>query len=267
MTTASAPPARRRALVTRPRAQGGPWAARLQTLGVDAALLPLIDIAPAGDPSALRAWYDSLPAGPPAPAALVMFVSPNAAQALFAAVGAAGGAPVWPAGALAATVGPGTATVLREAGVPDEALVCPPADAAQFDSEALWPLLAERRPWAGARVAIVRGDGGREWLAERLREAGARVEFVQTYRRAAPAWTAEEQALAAQALAQPARHAWLLSSSEALDHLQALLPGADWSGALALASHPRIAERARAAGFGEVREIRPTPEGAAAALG
>ncbi|WP_374675150.1 uroporphyrinogen-III synthase [Ideonella sp.] len=252
--------------MTRPRAQGGPWVAKLQALGVDAALLPLIDITPAGDAAALRDWFHSLRAGPPAPAALVMFVSPNAAQALFAVVAEGSALPAWPSGTLAATVGPGTATVLRASGVPAESLVCPPADAPQFDSEALWPLLAARRAWHGARVAIVRGDGGRGWLAERLREAGAQVEFVQTYRRAAPAWNADEHALAARALAEPEWHAWLLSSSEALDHLDTLLPGADWSGSLALASHPRIAERARAAGFGQVQEIRPTPEAVAAAL-
>ena len=34
----------------------------------------------------------------------------------------------------------------------------------------------------GKRVLIVRGDGGREWLAERLREAGADVTLVAAYR-------------------------------------------------------------------------------------
>ena len=35
-----------------------------------------------------------------------------------------------------------------------------------------------------ARVLVVRGDGGREWLADQLRARGADVRFVQAYVRA-----------------------------------------------------------------------------------
>jgi len=157
--------------------------------------------------------------------------------------------------------------VLRTAGVPEALIVAPPAQSAQFDSEALWAVLEPRRPWGGARVAIVRGDGGRDWLATRLRAADARVEFIQSYARRAPVLNANEQLLLQQALADPARFAWLLSSSEAVDHLQALAPAADWSTSVALASHPRIAESARHHGFGQVIEVRPTPEAVAEALG
>ncbi|MDQ3273162.1 MAG: uroporphyrinogen-III synthase, partial [Pseudomonadota bacterium] len=47
---------------------------------------------------------------------------------------------------------------------------------------------------------------------------------------------------------------WLFSSSEAVGHL----PPGDWSQGRALATHPRIAEAARAAGWGVVVESRPT---------
>jgi uroporphyrinogen-III synthase len=50
---------------------------------------------------------------------------------------------------------------------------------------------------------------------------------------------------------------WLFSSSEAVANLQACLPGQDWGAARALTTHGRIAEAARAAGFGVVREARP----------
>ena len=46
---------------------------------------------------------------------------------------------------------------------------------------------------------------------------------------------------------------WLFSSSEAVGHL----PAADWSQARAVATHPRIAEAVRAAGWGVVVESRP----------
>ncbi|TGT11506.1 fused uroporphyrinogen-III synthase HemD/membrane protein HemX, partial [Mesorhizobium sp. M3A.F.Ca.ET.174.01.1.1] len=73
----------------------------------------------------------------------------------------------------------------------------------------------------GKRVLIVRGDGGREWLADRLREAGAQVETVAAYRRLVPepsiaAWARVHQLLAGEA------HAWLLTSSEGVRNLHEL---------------------------------------------
>lgn len=249
------------ALVTRPRAQGAAWQQRLVMLGVEARLLPLIDIAPAPDPAALCEWFATLVGEP---AAVVMFVSPNAASGLFDSLPSGWR---WPEGTLAAATGPGTVAVLRAAGVSEASIVAPPAQAAQFDSEALWSVLEPRRSWGGTRAAIVRGDGGRDWLATRLRAAGAGVEFVQSYARRAPELTADEQQLLQQALADPERFAWLLSSSEAVDHLHALAPAADWSTSVALASHPRIAESARRHGFGQVIDVRPTPEAVAQAMG
>src|SRR5262249_39664915 len=118
------------ALVTRPRAQGEDWQRRLAALGVQAELLPLIDIAPAPDAAAVCRWFETLDG-----VALVMFVSPNAAASLFDALPSGW---TWPAGTLAAAVGPGTMAVLRQRGVPDEAVVAPGEEASQFDSEALW---------------------------------------------------------------------------------------------------------------------------------
>jgi len=253
----------RLALVTRPRAQGEVWQRRLAALGVRSELLPLIDIAPAPDAAGLRGWARTLADGPPGPAALVMFVSPNAAQGLFDALESGWH---WPPSTWAGATGPGTAAALRAAGVPEDAIVAPAPDAAQFDSEALWALLEPRRSWAGARAAIVRGEGGRDWLAERLRTAGASVEFVQSYSRQAPRLGERERGLLQRALAEPAEVAWLMSSSEAVDHLRAVAPAASWADAVALASHPRIAESARRLGFGRVIDVRPTPEAVAEAL-
>ena len=50
-------------------------------------------------------------------------------------------------------------------------IVAPTDDAAQFDSEALWSLVAGWR-WSARPVWIVRGNGGRDWLGAQLREAG-----------------------------------------------------------------------------------------------
>lgn len=245
-------------LLTRPRAQAEDWVARMAAQGVPTAVLPLIAIQPGMAPDAAVLAWRELPR-----AALAMFVSPNAVAAFFAAQPAG---MAWPGATLAATVGPGSAQALRAAGVPVELIVQPPADAASFDSEHLWPMLAGR-DWAGRLALILRGDGGRDWLAERLQERGAQVRQISVYRRVCPQLDPAERGLLDAALAAPERVVWLFSSSEAIGHLQQLAgPGAVWSRSLAIATHERIAERAKALGCGHVVLARPEPGAIAAAL-
>ena len=250
-----------RLIVTRPSAQAAEWVLALRALGQDAVALPLIEISPAEDPAPLHAAWAAV-LGAPA-LALVMFVSANAVQHFFALAPAGSR---WPAGVRAAGPGPGTAAALMEAGVPPRQVVQPPADARTFDSESLWSLLSDE-DWAGRQVLVVRGEEGRDWLAETLRERGARVGFVAAYRRHAPQPGAEGVALLARAQAEPAQHLWVFSSSEAVGHLRMWVPGADWRSARALASHPRIAQAARGIGFGQVLLLsEPTPAAVAAAV-
>jgi uroporphyrinogen-III synthase len=244
-----------RLLVTRPRPQAGAWVEALREHGVDARALPLIDILPPPDEAAVAAQWRSL-----AHDALVFFASPNAVERFFAARPAGS---AWPPGLAAATPGPGSAQALRNAGV--ERVIEPDAAARRFDSEALWSRL-EGESWHGARVLVVRGDGGRDWLADRLRSRGAQVRFVQAYARALPVPTAEEQRLLHDAIGAPQAHVWHFSSAQAIDHLERLAPGTDWSRARAVASHPRIAWRAGALGFGVVHEAAPTVRAVVAAL-
>lgn len=238
-----------RVIVTRPAAQAAGWVQRLRTRGIDALALPLIAIAPARDPQALaEAW------GRLAAYGLAVFVSPNAAEC-FLAARPAGCA--WPASTLAGATGPGTSQALR-GGVPEGLIVEPRADAPQFDSEALWSQLSAR-PWRGVRVLIVRGDGGREWLAETLAAQGAQVDTLAAYRRCRPVLGADERALLQAALDAPGEHCWLFSSSESIANLEALAgPGADWSHSLAVATHERIAERARRLGMTRVAQAAPS---------
>jgi len=245
-------------LVTRPAAQAGAWVDRLRAAGVDARALPLLAIEPADEPAdraALHAAWRGLPGR-----ALVMFVSPNAVDGFF---GAQPDGLRWPDGLRAGATGPGTVESLRRAGVPAPACVAPAGP--PYDSAGLWAQL-DAEPWGGRSVLVVRGDGGRDEFAQSLRAAGAGVDFVQAYRRAVPRWSAAERALADAAVAAPQRHVWLLSSGEAVGHLARLLPQAPWAQARALASHERIAARARDAGFGLVTEAPPTIEAVIAAL-
>jgi uroporphyrinogen-III synthase len=243
------------ALVTRPAAQAPAWVDRLRERGVDAHALPLIAIEPIADTAALRDAWHLLPQRD-----LAMFVSSNAVEGFFTARPAARH---WPRGLRAAATGPGTVAALVAAGVPAAQCIAPRA--APYDSSALWSEL-QGENWSGRSVLIVRGDGGRDEFAQALRAAGAKVAFAQAYARKAPVWSDGEQALAQAAVDAPRRHVWLLSSAEAIDHLVALLPGRDWKHAIAVASHPRIAQRARRAGFGHVLEAPPLVDAVASAL-
>jgi len=234
----------RRLIVTRPAAQAAPWVQALRARGVDATALPLIGIEPLADGTPVRQAWAALPS-----VHWVMFVSANAVEHFFALRpnGAA-----WPAGLAAGAPGPGTKAALQAEGL---LLVDEPVPG-RADSEGLWAQVAPRF-WRGRRVLVVRGEDGRDWLAEQLREAGAEVCFVAAYRRAPPMLDADAAALLASAAAAPQRHAFAFGSSEAVTRLRELAPQAEWGTALALAGHPRIAEAARAAGFGQVQVLPP----------
>lgn len=253
-------------LVTRPQPQADAWVDRLRAMGLTASAFPLLGIDAPADPAVVQAAWQAIARGQDAagrPLAMVMFVSPSAVQRFFdqRPAGLA-----WPVELLAAAPGQGTRDALAQAGVPTPALCSPPVEGGRFDSEALWAVLQHRCDWPGRSALVVRGEAGRNWLAEALRQQGAAVHFVEAYRRTAPVPTATQQALLAQALAQPAGFCWLFSSSEAVGQLPALAPGADWSAARALATHPRIAAAAQALGMPQVPVIEPLPEAVSAWL-
>ncbi len=283
-----------RVLVTRPAQDADAWVAPLRQAGFDAEALPLIDIAAASAPGsgqALAQAWASLHSY-----AACFFVSGNAVEHFFKPklpladvsrsldaikIIATDRQPVaacWPPVLRCMAPGPGTARALRLAGVPAAQIDTPPPHASQFDSQALWHQL-DARDWRGQRVLIVRGASsecaallpvagacvssaaaapGRDWIARQWLQAGAAVDFLVVYERSAPRWSAAQCSRARAACADGS--VWLLSSSEAADHLMALpaLAGADWQHARAVATHPRIAERLNAVGWGVVCTSRPT---------
>jgi uroporphyrinogen-III synthase len=255
-------------IVTRPAQEAAKWVQALTHRGWPATALPLIEITEPSDASSramlqqhrIDWWrWDAL-----------MFVSAAAVRHFFAQ-----GVERPPAGPLKTRFwapGPGTARALADAlsalGLEPGRIDAPAADAAQFDSEHLWPVVAHQLV-PGAQVLIVRGlssdadeapagaaaGSGRDWLIRRCEAAGVRVQACVAYERRTPVWLAAQRA-SASAAAAPG-HLWLFSSSEAVAHLRQLVPDGDWGPAAALATHPRIADAARAAGFGTVIETRP----------
>ena len=164
----AAAPGTLRVLVTRPIAQALPWVDALRDKGFDAHAFPLIDIEPVADPQPVRDMWRRLYG-----MTLVMFVSANAAQHFFAEQ------PddvTWPVSALAASTGPGTTAALQRAGLP-AAMIVEPLPGMPYESESLWARL-RARSWSGSRVLIVRGEDGRDWLADQFHAAGADVSVV-----------------------------------------------------------------------------------------
>lgn len=263
-------------VVTRPAGQSRQLTEALQAAGLDVLSFPLLAIGPAADDGPLRAALARLPAF-----ALVVFVSPNAiAYALDALALAQGGAALWPESVPVAVVGPASVAALAERGIaaPRHRVISPagangsaadidPAET-RFDSEALWAQL-DVPSLAGREVLIVRGNGGRDWLGDKLREAGAIVLAVEAYRRTMPVpgsmqWQAVRDGLKPGAAPQ----AWLLTSSEAVRNLDQLArdnlsPKEDAAlrEVQCIAPHARIAEQAAALGFTRVLLAAPGDEG------
>ena len=242
-----------RVIVTRPGREAGAWADALQARGVPCETLPLIEIAAMPEPSALTPAWQAVPGH-----LAVMFVSANAVRFFMAARPANQPMP----SCRAWSTGPGTRAALLAAGWPEALIDSPGEDAPQFDSEALWDLVAHRVQASVAStpskpsVLIVRGAdargqlAGRDWLAQQLENAGLEVLQAVAYVRQAPVLTPAQQSLARQAVADGS--AWLFSSSEAAQHLLLACPDLPLTQARALATHPRIAQRLQASGWGRV---------------
>jgi uroporphyrinogen-III synthase len=237
-------------VVTRPGAAGEELVAGLQRAGRPALWLPAFEFGAAPDEAGARAV---LAAGG---FDLAIFVSPQAARATAALLDQP-----WPAGTAIAAVGAGTRAAVLAAipGAASATLLAPAGDADASGSESLWPLLQALQP-SPRRVLLLRGQSGREWLAERLQEAGATVVPLAVYSRLPYAPTDELRAR----LASAARTglACVISSSDAVDALVGMFGGQpDVLHALragsAFASHPRIAERLRAVGFARVTVCAP----------
>jgi uroporphyrinogen-III synthase len=248
-----------RVIVTRPEREAQAWVQALQSLGVPCEPLPLIEIAGLQDPSPLVSAWQAVPQY-----LAVMFVSANAVRHFMAARPA--GSPIQTCRAW--STGPGTRAALLAEGWPAELIDSPDETAPQFDSEALWKLVAPRviaarqaidlagtktAGQAQAVVLIVRGAdahgqlAGRDWLALQMESAGIHVLQTVAYVRRAPRLSQAQQSRARQAMSDGSW--WLFSSSEAAQHLLQACPGLNLDRAKALATHPRIALKLKQLGW------------------
>ncbi|TGY20928.1 uroporphyrinogen-III synthase [Pseudomonas fluorescens] len=229
-----------RVLLTRPAEESAALATVLSDVGIYSSSLPLLDIEP-------------LPITPDQQALLldlgrycaVIVVSKPAARLALQQLDRHWSEVPW------FSVGAATAQVLADQGY----TVHYPHTG--DDSEALLELPALREAIArpDARVLILRGEGGRELLAERLRERGASVDYLELYRRFLPTY---DTGVLMQRIQLERLNGVVVSSGQGFLHLQALA-GADWPEVAQLplfVPSPRVQEMARAAGAEKVVDCR-----------
>lgn len=143
-------------------------------------------------------------------------------------------------------VGAGSAAALRRAGC---TAVYAPEDG--NDSEAVLELDVWETLWPGAEILIVRGCGGRTFLADELAKRGFAVSFAEIYRRVPqpPDW---------QAFAASKPDAIWINSSETVDLLFGQMPAGLVQTAKSLlyfTHHPRIMAALRSWGAERIELI------------
>jgi len=226
-------------LITRPAARAVRLAALVREAGGDPVLFPTLEILSTSNKSPLLKNGNKVNV---IEADILVFVSPTAVEHGRAVLDA-----LLPVSVKVAAVGHATARALQELGLAE---VIAPSDAA--DSEAL-AALPEMQQVKGKRILIIRGEGGRNWLADTLRARGAVVDYLECYRRVRP--EVDAAPLAARIL-NGGIAALTITSREALDNLLAMLPADARTPVLALPMfvvHPRLAEHARALGAREIQ--------------
>ena len=216
-----------RVLVTRPAHQAENLCRLIAAAGGEPVAYPTLVITAPRNPERARqvlarlANYD-----------IIVFISANAALFGFELLERG-----FPEGPAVAAIGKGTAMQLERLGrkadiIPEEG-----------DSEALLAM-PQLRELSGRKVLIVRGEEGRERLAEGLRRRGAAVDYAEVYRRSAPDSTSGFEPASADVVTA--------TSFEALANLEQLVgvERIEALHALPLAVfHPRIAEKARNSGY------------------
>lgn len=160
-------------LVTRPEDQQQNLVELIESEGGKAIRFPTIEIAPTEQQQQLHDMLRHLDTYN-----LAIFISPNAAQFVFDTLSKLGLS--LPESLLLACVGKGCARAVEEQGYTVHAMPVSGIGSEGLLEHELMQLVE------GKRVVIFRGNGGRELLADSLRERGAEVEYCECYRRKAP---------------------------------------------------------------------------------
>ena len=188
-------------LVTRPQQQAGELVEAIEARGGNAILFPVIEILARNEADVqadLEALNDPV---------ISVFVSRNAVEHGLS----------YARGQIAA-IGPTTAEAVIQRGANVD--ICP---ASGFDSEHLL-MEAAFDDVAGKTIRIIRGNNGRDHLANSLSERGADVEFLSTYERRLPNYTDAELSSLEERWRAGEVTVAVVMSVQSLDNLGTLLP-------------------------------------------
>ena len=242
MTTALAG---RVVVITRPAHQAHHFQALVKQVGVEVALCPTIHIQPLTDNEATAACLADLLAYQ-----IVIFISANAVQFAYDLCNTTQRQQL--AQLCLGAIGKKTAEALVKLGYKVD-LVAPSG----FTSEDFLQLAAVQQ-LHNQRLLIVRGQGGRELLANSLSERGASVDYLDVYQRVKPA------PLNWQQLRYLKIHADRLiisfTSAESVHNFLGLIANSlDLSKLTLLVGGQRIAQTARMAGFSGILIVADDP--------
>ena len=159
-------------VVTRPSEQAESMCEAIELAGGRAIRFPVLEILDPTDAEAMRMVIERLDAYD-----IAIFISANAVNR---AMNLILGRRSLPSTLKRVAIGRGTARALKKFGTP--AHLYPRQ---RFNSEALLAM-DEMLAVDGMRIVIFRGEGGRELLGDTLRARGARVDYVEAYRRGRP---------------------------------------------------------------------------------
>jgi uroporphyrinogen-III synthase len=260
-------------IVTRPRDQLNHAIKSIQDTLIDNNIdlevlgLPLLEIVSDINESLAKELYQGL-----LEAQWLSFVSPNAfltADQLLKTFHYE-----WPTHLKLALIGGGSEKIILESRF-KPSLIIKPANEEQWDSEGLWlQLFAQEKNWDGKKVLIVRGDTGRDWLVSRLESEKAEVQLISIYKRKNLDQNDEywqnflkkwESLPKSRVVNESKPLIWVMSSSLACQYLSQTLitlglKEVILSQSIALATHEKIAQKAKEIGFSKVLNILPGQE-------
>jgi len=244
-------------VVTRPKAQAEPWAARLQTLGAKTSVISLLEIVPVREDAQIRAIKNRILDFDLYSKAI--FVSQNAVEYGFEWL--ENYWPQLPYGIDFFAVGETTARQLQERGVRVTDLAQSQTGAMTSETLLHSPAL---QSVAGEKIIIFRGLGGRPHIGEVLSERGAQVDYCELYERLLPFESSQLfESLFAGGLDNLVI---VLHSGEALENLQKIVrqmtvkPQSIMVNIDLLVPSQRIFELAKAAGFTRVTAAQNATE-------
>jgi uroporphyrinogen III methyltransferase/synthase len=253
-------------IVTRPVEQAAGWVQQLQQWGYETFLFPVLAIEPVVWSEPTRTHLHQLNQFD-----FVHFSSPNAIHYALQPLGK--NATLWASSAHIGLMGSGSRALMRR-WYPESApqWISPPEEGA-WDSETLIQVMA-RQPWLKdlRRALLVKGQGGREVLADWLRSHSIEVQYAEVYARQPLQFTPETEAKL-HSLRDMAQCIWLLTSSEGSQALGKIIRRLSdgelqqklWHASV-LTTHERVAWAAHQAGFEQVISCLPGEQALKAAL-